>query len=338
MPMSALISILTLYNEDPTLFDGVQLPIAPVSDPEYNEYVQGFNMDKPTLVNNLLIELAENSVLYTDPAFMKFAITQWAAKEQHVWQQLYNTCFYRYNPIWNKDGTIRDTLLETRNLLNSKTSSGTNTETTETDETVTEGVDETATISRDNEHRVIYGHVIATATSEDDTVVGTETDTKHTTDATNDETSLSYVRPFDSTGLQDGFVPKEKNVTEKSLDITETNSKTYSDDYVKSTAGTGRESHSGHDDTTILDDEQENRNTDSSRSTDATVEKTGSNSLTESGSDTGTISHSDTHKEYGNIGVTMTQAMIQEQRNIVKFNVYDYIIQSFKDRFCLLIY
>ena len=41
---------------------------------------------------------------------------------------------------------------------------------------------------------------------------------------------------------------------------------------------------------------------------------------------------------WGNIGVTTTQQMINEQRDIVKFNIADYIIENFKQRFCLLIY
>ena len=41
---------------------------------------------------------------------------------------------------------------------------------------------------------------------------------------------------------------------------------------------------------------------------------------------------------WGNIGVTTTQQMIEEQRKIVKFNMMDYIIESFIKRFCLLVY
>jgi hypothetical protein len=43
-------------------------------------------------------------------------------------------------------------------------------------------------------------------------------------------------------------------------------------------------------------------------------------------------------RAYGNIGVTTTQQMIQAERDVVKFNIYDYIIESFKQRFCLLVY
>ena len=60
--------------------------------------------------------------------------------------------------------------------------------------------------------------------------------------------------------------------------------------------------------------------------------------------DTGTIKHdtSDTGTvtttRQGNIGVTSTQSLIKEQRDVVQFNIMDYIINDFKNRFCLLVY
>ena len=60
--------------------------------------------------------------------------------------------------------------------------------------------------------------------------------------------------------------------------------------------------------------------------------------------DTGTRKHdtSDTGKitteRTGNIGVTSTQSLIKEQRDVVQFNIMDYIINDFKNRFCLLVY
>ena len=41
---------------------------------------------------------------------------------------------------------------------------------------------------------------------------------------------------------------------------------------------------------------------------------------------------------WGNVGVTTTQQMIEEERRVSEFNISDYIIESFKLRFCLLIY
>lgn len=45
-----------------------------------------------------------------------------------------------------------------------------------------------------------------------------------------------------------------------------------------------------------------------------------------------------TERAFGNIGVTTTQQMIEAERNVVKFNIVDYIVEDFKKRFCLLIY
>lgn len=41
---------------------------------------------------------------------------------------------------------------------------------------------------------------------------------------------------------------------------------------------------------------------------------------------------------WGNVGVTTTQQMIGEERKVSEFNISDYIIDSFKRRFCLLVY
>ena len=44
------------------------------------------------------------------------------------------------------------------------------------------------------------------------------------------------------------------------------------------------------------------------------------------------------NRRYGNQGVTMTQDMIEKERDVVQFSLYDYICKSFKNRFCLLVY
>ena len=42
--------------------------------------------------------------------------------------------------------------------------------------------------------------------------------------------------------------------------------------------------------------------------------------------------------EQGNIGITSTQQLIKEQREIVSINLTDIITESFKEAFCLLVY
>lgn len=42
--------------------------------------------------------------------------------------------------------------------------------------------------------------------------------------------------------------------------------------------------------------------------------------------------------EQGNIGVTTTQQMIKEEREVSDFSIYDVIVQDFKERFCVIVY
>ena len=90
MALRATMSLLGLYQIDPTLFSELELP-------------EGLEAD--VLVNNMLAELAELEVIYPDPVFMKASISFWSQKQLNVWTELYATLLYEYNPIWNKDYT-----------------------------------------------------------------------------------------------------------------------------------------------------------------------------------------------------------------------------------------
>lgn len=71
-----------------------------------------------------------------------------------------------------------------------------------------------------------------------------------------------------------------------------------------------------------------------------TVEYTGTDTMDHTGKDTHTgREDSGTEKiRHGNIGVTASQDLIQKQRDIAEFNIIDYIADSFKKRFCLMVY
>lgn len=64
----------------------------------------------------------------------------------------------------------------------------------------------------------------------------------------------------------------------------------------------------------------------------------GEASTNRSGSEDNTEHEVLTRRETGNIGVTTTQAMIKEQREIAAFNIYTYIIEAFKKRFMIQVY
>ena len=62
-----------LYRADSELFNLLQVPS---------------ELDKETVVNNILMECAELEVLYPNPAFMKYAIGEWSKMYQQIWKKL----------------------------------------------------------------------------------------------------------------------------------------------------------------------------------------------------------------------------------------------------------
>ena len=55
-------------------------------------------------------------------------------------------------------------------------------------------------------------------------------------------------------------------------------------------------------------------------------------------SDDENVTHTYTERTHGNIGVTTSQQMIQSERELVRYDFYMEIVNSFKREFCLLIY
>lgn len=212
----ANLSILGLYNYDPTLFDGLTIPTAADITDEADKVNDPFVPDKQTLISYICMQLAEMELVYTKPEVVKTMIGIWSSVRLPVWKAIYNTLLYKYNPIWNKDGEI----IEDRDL-----------------------------------------------TIEDDYNV-TNLKTEHDGNVANEVTG------YDSTT----YSPNTRQVVDTS--------------------------------------DTQNGNTNNVHT------------------DTGTI----TRTEHGNIGVTMTQEMIRQQREVVEFNLYDYILQDFKAQFCVAVW
>lgn len=222
--MRATVDLLGMYKYDSTVLDLMQIPEA---------------LDRQTFIDNLLMETAEMEILYNNVGFLKQAIGSWSKKNISVWNELYDTTQYEYNPIWNKDGHTIET--ETRNLA------GTDHTTDNTDRVDNLQDKETRDLDDDTTHSV-YGFNSSTAAPE-----------------SKDVGNYNGTDTYDHTGRQD-------------------------------------------------------------------VDRTFHKSTT----DTGTITHERT--ERGNIGLTSTQQLIQEQREVVKLNLMDVIIKDFIQRFCIGVY
>ena len=203
-----LLSIMGLYEYDNTLFQGLLLP-------------EGLNQD--AVINEILLQCAELEVVYPNITIMKLAITTWSIANQYTWEKLYDTMVVEYNPIWNVDANITETVSGSENRDIDRTGSGSN----------------------------------------------------------NESINLT------DTEAVKGF-----------------NSDTWADSHKNTRGGTDNTSLSSSE---VIND-------DVARSETRTQHRT------------------------GNIGVTTTQQMLEQERQIAEFNMINYIAQSFKQRFCLLIY
>lgn len=213
MPNQATLSIAGLYSWDDHIFDLLQLP-------------SGVN--RQTVIDNILLECQELTVIYPDWNFMQKAIGSWSAKELEIWQKVYDLEHMEYNPIENYD-RYED---ELENIGNKG-------------QTMQVGSSETINNSTQN------------------------TDT------------INRVAGFNSNDLAN-------------QSQTETND-----------MNVGRGGNTATD--------MAYSNNDQTRSRGSRI--------------------------HGNIGVTTTQQMMEQELNILpKVHIDDYIINSFKERFCILVY
>lgn len=222
--MQAKLSILGLYNADDSIFDRMALP-------------EGVSAEQ--VVDDIILECAELELLYPNWDIMELAIFRWSQKSQYKWEKLLATENFEYNPIWNKDGTIKET----------ETKFGTGT---------AQSQEESSTSGSDSQ-----------------TVTGTR-----------DSTDELKVSAFDSSTYN--------NREQRTLDE-DTSTEASSE-------GTANSSRSG----TSVSQNEEGR----------TYERT----------------------EQGNIGVTSTQELIERERAVADFSIYDVIVQDFKERFCVIVY
>lgn len=192
-------------------------------------------LDKPTLIDSIILECGELGLYYTNPEYMRSAINAWSRRRLRIWDEMIDSVEYEYNPIWNKDGVYTEHRTDTRKKNGNETT--------------------------------------------DDVASGTGTTTVNT-----DDESIDQVAGYNSEAWSNSAK-------------TNLNGQTVTDaEY----SNTGR----------------------GSRKTDD--EESGEYDLV--------------REEHGNIGVTTTQQMIKEQREIIDYDIYKIIADEFKAFFCILVY
>lgn len=206
-----IFSPLSLYNYDNSIFDLFRVP-------------EG--VDREVTRDAILLETCELSTIYTTPEKFKLMIGLWVSRYFEVWEKLYATTQFEYNPIHNYDRTEEgeDKLdgknKQTRNLNDSSRN-------------------HTAWEDSTHERKGAFNNGLADSY---------QTDRNGTSDVTGN---------LDQTGTVDD---KTDNIMTHKL------------------------------------------------------------------------------RAFGNIGVTTTQEMIAQERESVEFNLIDYIVDSFKRNFCVMVY
>ena len=229
MSREAKISLIGLANWNPDLFDDFNWPAAFSQDED--------PLDKDAFLDELFSQTAELEILYPDPALMQRLLSSWSKVRLPVWDHLWETTQYTYNPIENYDRTEEGTDTDTH--------SGTDS----------------------------YGN----------SVTHTGTDTNTSTPDT-----AHYEAAYDSaaSGDNDGLVKSSRDAGEI------VNATVYG-----STETTGGTQTHGHK-----------------------------------------ITRGHGLHVHGNIGTVTAQDMIKQEREIAIFNLYDTMIDEFKQRFCILVY
>ena len=301
------LSPLGLYQWDQTIFDLMQIPS---------------ELDKPTLVDNLLAETAELEVLYPNPVVFKNLVGVWSAKQIDIWNRLYATTQYEYNPIENYNryetgsdsGTGRTTHSGTDTTTETTTHGGTDGRT----EAISTGGKDTLDMSRRDGGTETENTTSSVELGGQDQTVGTDTKGHW----------VAGFNPGTPTPPDDGLLKQTRDQDDA----------TTTTEYGKTEDGTGTKTttfgktETNKDETTYGKTE----NVQETKTYGETIGKTGGLTHGEQIATTNEGEH-ELHA-HGNIGVTTTQKLIREQRDIDLFNLYDIIIEDFKMRFCILVY
>lgn len=323
----AMLSIMGLYNYDSTVLDGLVNNLPSPDKVPVNQYPDTYvipeALNSDDLINLLMLNVGELEIYPTDFSMTKTMIASWAAGMNFKWQKLYNTMWMIYNPLWNNWRRLQTerTRNETGNNLinrnideNGTTSRNGNSTSTGTD-TTTLTANSTGSSQRTGD---------AETTGE---IVNTRTDNLQE-EITNNSTTEQSVSAYNSSNYE----PREKSVVNGST--SRDNTGTVQTDETSNSTTTNSEN--------ATTESNENSSSNSSTSLNSDVRESVNNNNTTL-DNTITDINLDITEKYnesteGSIGVITSEDMLQQERNVALFNMYQIIVDDFKQQFCLLLY
>lgn len=341
----------------------------------FNDIVINEQIDKDILEACIIRTASNRSTIYQNANRFKYYSDMFFRQHKYTIDELVDTLHYDYNPIHNYDrheefddkttrdltSNVTDTstneVHNTQSTTSKDTNSGTDTHTLTNSET-SGGTDKnvnsgTSNVAHTGEDRDKHQGVDSQQYGGNDKTVSTAEGTGSDT-LTGNTTNTDSVAAFNSSAFQN----QRKSVSDN----------TSSTNTSSSTDTTSTTTHDRHDSTTFNSeivntyDSHDNR-TDSFTDTTTygkTLQSNGNDELnyghvidnTQSGAsdsnastsghsistDTGDITTKHTAHLYGNIGVTTTQQMIDAQRAIVQFDIYQLIADMWCDELLVGVY
>lgn len=296
MSNSRLLSIVALYNWDNDIFDDI-IPYLPtqVSDPEIS--ITPEPLDSEVLIGNILFACGELSIIYNDPKIFKFYLKIWAQKNKDIWQRLFDSMYYKYDPLFSR---VREYHLDRTQSLDRATKDD-HTESSTYGRSITD--DDLVNVTENHSHL------------QEDAQTRTLNTQRATTDSQT-STDEAYKQAFNNIGAA-YWSPDTKNDSTSSGSGSQTDTGTIGD--------SGRSDYSGTDSQLTT------------RDYSRVIADTAAKTLSKNGTltDEGKLADIITEKITGQRAY---QELIELQRRLAMFSLYDFIIDQFKGEFCLMIY
>lgn len=285
----------------------------------FDEFVIPPELNRENIIDNIRYRSIDMEILFSNPKFLRQAIGAWSALRLPVWEKWLETTRYEYNPIDNYDREETIVIGEGRKT---KDSIGRSEDVgTQYNGTESYNSSDTGTVKRTSESSTNNDDTGTVQIVQNGSVNGT---TSSHSDST--QNALTSKAAYNATELIDVENVETTGNVSSSGDSTETNNNTSTET---------RNLHHGETGSEAGDETRDLHGTNSGETTQSGTE---TRKGKENRTGTETIERNETIKAHGNIGVTSTQQMIQQEREVVAFNVSEIIVEEFIAQFFLLIY
>lgn len=267
--------------------------------------------------NYLLHKYGDIAISDYDKSYITALTALWHSANTYKFAGLAASTNQIYNPIENYNRTETETTERTPDLSTATETVETPRVSETTNTTRTPNVTETETVERTPRTTETETHNLSNSES------GT-TGTATTESNTQSSDTTGKVAPFDGGGVFSNSAESVGSVTGSGT-ISETVT------HGKTTADTGTVTRA----TTGTDETETERTTTGTDTTQTTKSATGTNTTAETRTETGTdTTERETHIS-GNIGVTTTQEMLEQERKIVNFVFLDRYLADWVNAFCV---